>query len=81
MRYRGNEQRCFAVVEFKKRGIIDDNEFRQAARTLKTPVSHHIQVAVNASGGNYFPGNSEKLMKQAAAYAICNATQYVALFN
>ncbi|KAI0188890.1 hypothetical protein EV127DRAFT_462073 [Xylaria flabelliformis] len=81
MRYRGNEQRCFAVVEFKKRGVIDDNEFRQAARTLKTPVSHHVKAAMNAPGGSFFQRNSVKLMKQAAAYATRNGTQYVALFN
>ncbi|KAI0546720.1 hypothetical protein F4679DRAFT_404219 [Xylaria curta] len=80
-RYRGNQQRCFAIVECKKRGVIDDNEFRQAARTPKNSVSQHVQAAMDAPGGSFFQRNSVKLMKQAAAYAIRNGTQYVALFN
>ncbi|RYC54060.1 hypothetical protein CHU98_g12149 [Xylaria longipes] len=81
-RLRSNERRCFAVVEFKKRGIIDDNEFRRAARTItRTSVAQHVQDAMNMRERTFFQDNSVKLMKQAAAYAIRNRTRYVALFN
>ncbi|KAI1738461.1 hypothetical protein F4680DRAFT_467410 [Xylaria scruposa] len=81
-RYRGNRWRYMAVVEFKSRGVIVGHEFRQAARTITrtSPVSEHVRLAVRA-GGTFFGDDSKTLMKQASAYAIQYATQYVAFFN
>ncbi|KAI1326846.1 hypothetical protein F5Y16DRAFT_219089 [Xylariaceae sp. FL0255] len=79
----GYESRCFAAVEFKKRGVIDENEFRRALRTIdrKSPVDKLVADAHKQKGHPFFKDNSNKLMKQAGAYAIRHRTQYVALFN
>ncbi|KAI0468044.1 hypothetical protein F4859DRAFT_223056 [Xylaria cf. heliscus] len=77
----------FAVVEYKRRGIIKDDEFAAASRTITEPASitKHVEAAYNDKKvefiGTFFKGNSRKLMKRASAYAIQYNTKYVALFD
>lgn len=77
-------KRPFAVVEFKKRGVIRVPEFRAATKTI-TPTTSELDLVMNASGINrhhsFFGGNSAILIKQAASYAINHRTRYVVLFN
>lgn len=81
--YRG--ARPFAVVEFKRRGVIRLAEFRAAVKAI-TPATSEASLVASASAHNsthhtFFDGNSTILIKQAASYAINHRTRYVALFN
>ncbi|KAI1420595.1 hypothetical protein F5Y12DRAFT_109952 [Xylaria sp. FL1777] len=84
----GTQGRIFALVEFKRRGVIRPNEFRRASRQLtqdpntqRAQINQCVQAAMNEDQKTFFTGNSFKLIKQAAAYAIDSGTRYVALFN
>ncbi|KAJ0120619.1 hypothetical protein J7T55_015349 [Diaporthe amygdali] len=85
--------RAVAVVELKKRGVINAPA-KQNSRETKvmledamkkiTATQDHrywAQRAQGQTGDTFFHGNSEILMKQASSYAIHHGTQFVALFN
>lgn len=85
----GAEKRAFAVVEFKRRGLIDVGEFRTAQ---KLGANHSVQDVMNQKNnicakaalqddGTFYDKYSCTLMKQAAAYATSQRTRYIALFN
>lgn len=85
----GAEKRAFAVVEFKRRGLIDAGEFRTAQ---KLDASHSVQDVMNQKNNicakaasktdaTFYAKYSCTLMKQAAAYATAQRTRYIALFN
>ncbi|KAI0189875.1 hypothetical protein F4808DRAFT_465807 [Astrocystis sublimbata] len=78
----GNDLRCFAVLEIKRRGVIIDSQFNNAMRTVDSQkaLNKHARDA-ELKGGTLFKSSSEMLIKQAAAYAISNRTRYVALFD
>ncbi|KAF2970780.1 hypothetical protein GQX73_g2768 [Xylaria multiplex] len=81
---RDKEYRCFAVVEFKKRGAIIEKEFRDAIRTIPLgdqSIHAHTAAAVDEEGNSFLQGNAVKMMKQTASYAKKHKTRYVALFN
>jgi hypothetical protein len=77
--------RAFAVVEFKKRGIIRQQEFQAAQKVLNPGQGHdtnyYTQAATNRDYGTFYTGSSRILMKQAGSYATRQRTQYVALFD
>lgn len=83
------EKRAFAVVEFKRRQLIEWTEFEAAekvpAGNSEPTVQRRNELSRRAMGRNhdntYYEKYSCKLMKQAAAYAISQRTKYVALFN
>lgn len=76
-----------AVVEFKKRGVIIENEFRAAAKVQQPPTAQQadafIQQAMQArlEENTFFQGNSRILLKQASSYALEHNIKHVALFN
>ncbi|KAI0517555.1 hypothetical protein F5B22DRAFT_603366 [Xylaria bambusicola] len=85
-------RRTFAIVEFKRSGIISPMEFADAQRTLTgnpnthaAEISQHVQNVIAADNGDNrfsaFEGNSFSLMKQAAAYAVQYSTRFVAIFG
>lgn len=84
-------KRSFAVVEFKRRCLIDKAEFEYAEKLKANVPEANItqqqvnQIAQGAMGRNldntYYDDYSCKLVKQAAAYAMTHRTKYVALFN
>jgi hypothetical protein len=86
-----NVMRAFAVVEFKKRGVIVSQEFRTAQRLTHVPSQNEINAIVHSAqqyiqstppgDASFFAGNSRTLIKQAASYAIRHRTRYVALFD
>jgi hypothetical protein len=83
--------RAFAVVEFKKRGVILPQEFRAAQRVNNVPSQNETNALVQnaqqylqnppSGDASLFVGNSRTLIKQAASYAIRHRTRYVALFD
>jgi hypothetical protein len=86
-----NVMRAFAVVEFKKRGVIVPQEFRTAQRLNHVPSQNETNALVHSAqqyiqspppgDASFFMGNSRTLVKQAASYAIRHRTRYVALFD
>lgn len=83
-------KRAFAVVEFKKRQLIDPSQFEKAekinsARTQAQVIQQAPDLVARAADNNddrtFYDLYSCKLMKQAAAYATQHRTKYVALFN
>ncbi|ROV86920.1 hypothetical protein VSDG_10123 [Cytospora chrysosperma] len=85
----GNK-RAFAVIEFKKRQLINSTEFARAEKCNSSMSEAQIrqnvaQISQQAKGRNidhtFYDGYSCKLVKQAAAYAITHRTKYIALFN
>ncbi|KAK3983855.1 hypothetical protein QBC44DRAFT_353984 [Cladorrhinum sp. PSN332] len=81
--YRGT--RAFAVVEFKKRGVIKPAEFTAAIKTITAATTEATLVSQANNRANpentFFDGDSTILIKQASSYAINHRTRYVALFN
>ncbi|KAI1313502.1 hypothetical protein F5Y03DRAFT_389802 [Xylaria venustula] len=78
----------FAVIEFKKRGTIRLNEFAAACRLIdnnqpnrQTQINQYIEEASSNRDRTFFKGNSLKMMKQAANYAVKEGTCHVALFD
>jgi hypothetical protein len=79
--------KAFAVVEFKKRGVIKDNEFRSTIKYNTVPNPQQLATATAAALNHVsgkesqFDGDAWILIKQAASYAINHRTPYVALFD
>ncbi|CAP71805.1 uncharacterized protein PODANS_6_7520 [Podospora anserina S mat+] len=79
--------KAFAVVEFKKRGVITATEFAATIRSQTVPTQQVVDNTVAAAMAlphgkqTYFDGDSFVLIKQAASYAVAHRTPYVALFN
>ncbi|KAK4170812.1 hypothetical protein QBC36DRAFT_250678 [Triangularia setosa] len=79
--------KAFAVIEFKKRGVIKPNEFATAVRFPNHPTQPQADVTVQAALSlannkeTYFDGDAFVLIKQAASYAVAHRTPYIALFN
>ncbi|KAI1428717.1 hypothetical protein F5Y12DRAFT_731497 [Xylaria sp. FL1777] len=80
--------RIFAIVEFKKRGIILKNEFNAAYLELdkdenrrQDQIKRHIASGRRKPGHSFFAGNSLKLIKQAANYAMTHGAIHVAVFD
>ncbi|KAK3368739.1 hypothetical protein B0H63DRAFT_489120 [Podospora didyma] len=78
---------AFAVVEYKKRGVIHDDEFNAALIDI-TPQGTNIDTIVKniiarnrGADATLFKKSSLAIMKQASAYAISHGTRYVAVFN
>ena len=72
----------YAVVEFKKRGVISKSEFKSGCQAITPGISANDlrqKAPLVGQDVTYFSGNAHKLMKQASAYAVRRATQYVAL--
>ncbi|KAI0468043.1 hypothetical protein F4859DRAFT_223044 [Xylaria cf. heliscus] len=77
------DERYFAILDIQKRGVIQDDEFRDATRILTEASSafEHVQDICKYDQSTSFRQNSRKLMQRAAVYAVTINTQYVALFN
>jgi hypothetical protein len=79
--------KAFAVVEFKKRGVITQAEFTNTVRHQAPPNAQQAATTVAAAlalpNGNetYFDGDALILIKQAASYAVAHRTPFVALFD
>ncbi|KAL2160293.1 hypothetical protein VTH06DRAFT_1466 [Thermothelomyces fergusii] len=72
----------FAVVEFKKRGVIKPDEFNKAIKDIdNTSISDILVNAREKESATFFEGDALVLMKQASSYAITYGTRHVALFN
>src|SRR3569833_1378874 len=60
--------RAFAVVEFKRRGVIRHQEFQAADKdiTAKTPITYHVQVVykIMRESASFFCGNSLVLISK-----------------
>lgn len=83
------KKRAFAVVEFKRRGLIDPKEFREAQRLDAT---HSVQDVIDKENNlcadamlkeenTFYEDYARTLMRQAAAYATSQRTMCIALFN
>ncbi|KAK3293780.1 uncharacterized protein B0H64DRAFT_398675 [Chaetomium fimeti] len=85
----GNPGRAFAVIEFKKRGVLSNAQFAAATKPVDTTNPAQVKQAVDAAmkrppvGGDrsFFERSSLKCIKQVAAYALNNKIQYAALFD
>lgn len=84
----GGEKRAFAVVEFKKRHLIQASQFTDAEKMPSTATedqvianSNQISGPTRANTATYYRDYSVKLMKQASAYAMLHRTKHVALFD
>lgn len=87
----GATQRAYAVIEFKKRHLIDVAQFEYAERVNSSHNEQDVRrqapaICIQAGGTSgqgttFYKRYSCKLMKQAAAYAIGQRTKYVALFD
>lgn len=77
--------KAFAVVEFKKRGVIKQAEFHNTIRHQAPPTQQQVAATVAAAlalnNETYFDGDALILIKQAASYAVAHRTPYVALFD
>lgn len=75
--------RSFALLECKKRGMIDTSEFRRAEQVIsETNKETDITArAENLKARSYFSGNALTLIKQAGGYACRYGIQHVALFD
>ena len=77
--------KAFAVVEFKKRGVIKQTEFAATIRHRVQPSAAQVQATITAAlataNETYFGGDALVLIKQAASYAIAHRTPFVALFD
>jgi hypothetical protein len=80
-----SEFKSFAVVEFKKRGVINSAEFRNTFKYTAPPTDDQAQktkeLAAKQTGESFFQKNSWVLIKQAASYALSHNTPFVALFD
>ncbi|KAI0517545.1 hypothetical protein F5B22DRAFT_109548 [Xylaria bambusicola] len=86
--YKFGLDRAFAIVEFKKRGVIRMEEFRGALLELnndraraQAQINDKIMSAMDERGMSFFRKNSLNLLKQAANYAVKHGTNYVAMFD
>lgn len=81
-----------AIIEFKKRGVFYESQFRSAFKTVTTstqnvpqPTAAEIQAWTTAAAAktskSLFEQNSLKGMKQISAYAVDRKTKYCALFD
>jgi hypothetical protein len=87
----GTEKRAFAVVEFKRRGLINEQEFVNAEKINhnqteddainKTATLNPLAAKSDPDNNTFYKDYSLKLMKQASAYATGHRTKYVALFD
>lgn len=87
----GAEKRAFAVVEFKKRGLINGQEFVNAEKINhnqteddainKAATLNPLAAKSDPDNNTFYKDYSLKLMKQASAYATGHRTKYVALFD
>ncbi|KAL2128677.1 hypothetical protein VTI74DRAFT_8851 [Chaetomium olivicolor] len=82
--------RPFAVIEFKRRGILNPSDFLHAVKAINNSnqttrdasINKHVNDAKATTGQNtFFVNNSLKGLKQISAYAMNNRTQYCALFD
>ncbi len=77
--------KAFAVIEFKKRGVIKQTEFAATIRHRVQPSAAQVQATITAAlataNETYFGGDALVLIKQAASYAIAHRTPFVALFD
>lgn len=78
----------FAVLEFKRRGVLNATEFSIAEKTTASTnlsaaqIQDLVRQAFNRPGANsFYGGNSATVMKQASSYALRHGTQHVALFD
>jgi hypothetical protein len=77
-----HKPRAFAVIEFKKGGAINREEFTKAEKDLnRHQPNHYSEAAMREVDSTFFAGDSRILMKQASSYALTHRTRYVALFN
>lgn len=78
----------FAIIEFKRRGILRQDQFMKACRVIR-PASRAADIAAfkrqaelnDDEEETLFSGNSRKGMKQISAYAVEHRTKYCALFD
>ncbi|KAI1365881.1 hypothetical protein F5Y08DRAFT_338283 [Xylaria arbuscula] len=83
--YKGGES-TFAVLEIKKRGAIDKEEFGNAKKKVDLNDRQAInklleQISDDGGDSTLFSENSRKLMKQATNYAERQWATHVALFD
>lgn len=74
-----------AVVEFKRRGTIQIDQFKGTRREVdekdKRNIDKLIGQANDMKDHTFFTENSTKLMKQATNYAETHAARHVAIFD
>jgi hypothetical protein len=86
-----------AIIEFKRRGILHDNEFMKGPvkKKVATATSTNIPMptpaeikkwedeakSANSTEKTLFKRNALKCMKQISAYAVDRNTKYCALFD